>query len=91
MPSDADRARWRVRAREWLHADLAAHATNLRENAEAYGPPLIRVLKRWLVEPDLAGLRESPALAGMPGAERQECRRLWSEVERLIQEAKDSQ
>jgi hypothetical protein len=35
----------------------------------------------WWDDPNLAGLRDPSALAGLPPAERRECQALWSDLE----------
>jgi hypothetical protein len=40
-----------------------------------------RMLEHWLVDPDLAGLRDPEALDRLPTAERQQCRTLWNDVD----------
>jgi tetratricopeptide (TPR) repeat protein len=46
-----------------------------------------RALRRWQDDPDLAGLRDEGGLAGLPEDERAACRRLWAEVQALLQRA----
>ena len=44
-------------------------------------------LTRWLADPDLSVLSDPAELKKLAPSERQECRRLWSEVERLLKRA----
>jgi hypothetical protein len=37
--------------------------------------------------PDLAGLPEAAALAKLPAEEREACRKLWADVDALLQRA----
>jgi eukaryotic-like serine/threonine-protein kinase len=79
-PPDADaRARWRQQALDWLKADL--------ERRGRTGPAPRERLARWKQDPDLAGVRDGPALAALPAAEREEWQALWAEVDRLLNPA----
>jgi serine/threonine-protein kinase len=78
--SDAERARWRKQAREWLRADLALWARTLESGYELDRDLAKRMLTHWQAEPDLAGLREQNALDELPTEERKECHALWDEV-----------
>jgi serine/threonine-protein kinase len=82
--SEAERARWRKQAREWLRAELAACRKKL--DSSTTDQALVRkTLTRWQAEPDLAGLRESSAMDNLPAEERNECISLWQEVAKLLQ------
>jgi serine/threonine-protein kinase len=77
----------RRQALDWLRADLAAWTRVVDK-----GPPqdrrlARRALERWRKDPDLAGLREKDALAKLPQAERDACRRLWADVAALLERA----
>jgi hypothetical protein len=86
---EADRARWRGRAREWLRADLTVWARTLESGAEADLLLVLRRLAHLWADPDLAGLFDHDALEQLPAAERQECRTLRGEVDALIRRAQD--
>jgi Flp pilus assembly protein TadD len=86
---DQGRARLRRQARDWLRADLAAW-TDAVDKAPPQGRPVVRdTLRHWQKDPDLAGLRDPGALARLPEAERQACRKLWADVEALLRKARD--
>ena len=74
---EAERKRWRVRAREWLREDLAAW----RKVPD--GDRRREALAQWRVEPDLAGLRDQAEVEGLEADEREDCRALWGEVGEL--------
>jgi tetratricopeptide (TPR) repeat protein len=78
--SEEERARWRQQARDWLHADVAAWAKMLDSDSGGARDLAKRMLERWQVEPDLAGLHDPEALDRLPSAERQECRMLWKDI-----------
>src|SRR5262249_13273931 len=55
---DAERARWRAQARQWLRADLDAWTKQL-ESGLGVDPALVhKMLARWRQDPNLAGLRD---------------------------------
>jgi serine/threonine-protein kinase len=86
--SDAERTRWRSQAREWLGADLSAWARTLESDAQMSRDLAKEMLTLWLVEPDLARLREAGALIALPTEERDEWTLLWSEVRLALQKAR---
>jgi serine/threonine-protein kinase len=89
--SEADRARWRARAREWLRAelDIAAAPT---DSGETVGRPqqARATLKSWSDRGDLIAIRDPKSLEQLPAAERQEWTELWQRVARLPQAAGQS-
>jgi tetratricopeptide (TPR) repeat protein len=80
---DAERARLRKQAVEWLHADLAQWTTQWAGDRDK----VQKVLEHWREDADLAGIRDRDALARLPAAERAACERLWSDVAGLIKKA----
>ncbi len=50
-----------------------------------------RALKVWQVNADLAGLRDDAALAGLPQADQEACRKLWVDVSALLDRTAPSQ
>lgn len=84
---EADRARWRGQAREWLRADLAGWARTLESGPESDRLLVRRRLAHLWADPDLAVLFDHDAPDRLPPAERQECRSLWREVDALIRRA----
>jgi eukaryotic-like serine/threonine-protein kinase len=85
--NDEERARLRDQARQWLLAEVAAWGKKIdsdpaaKESAE-------NALKRWLNDPDLAGLREPDLLEKLPVAESRACREMWREISAQIERAK---
>jgi serine/threonine-protein kinase len=75
---EAERARWRRQAREWLRADLELR-TKLLDDASAVGLSL----STWQADPSLAGVRDAPALAKLTPDERGDWQHLWADVEAL--------
>jgi hypothetical protein len=81
---------WRGRARAWLRADLATWHRIL-----PVATPEPRALARerlahWLVDPDLATLRDDEHLAGLPESESRECREIWAEAAALLARAREN-
>jgi hypothetical protein len=44
-----------------------------------------KMLRHWQADPDLAGVRDATALAGLPEAERADWQRLWADVQALLE------
>jgi eukaryotic-like serine/threonine-protein kinase len=80
---EAERARWRGQARDWLRADLAAWSRKVASGPEDRSRVLRTLLESWRAAPDLAGLREPDSLDDLPPAERRECLMLWSDFDAL--------
>jgi hypothetical protein len=86
-PLDAEeRGRLRRLALEWLRADLAAKAKRLDGAPPEARAEVRQSVQHWKRDLDLDGLRE-PAAAGLSARERQECGKLWAEVESLLRRA----
>lgn len=78
--SETERQRWRMQAREWLRADLAAW-TGMADHGAGATPDLAgEMLKLWQGDPDLGGLRESDALDRLPEEERPNWSALWQQI-----------
>src|SRR5262249_13934733 len=86
--SEAERARWRKQARDWLRADLAVWAKILDSGSQAARVRVRKMLTQWQADPDLAGLREPSALARLPADEREEGLALWKEVMAVLSRAR---
>jgi serine/threonine protein kinase/Flp pilus assembly protein TadD len=85
---DADRGHWRQQALAWLRADLAVHGTRL-ESGKSRDRQLVRErLGHWQSDPDLAGVRDSAALARLPVDEQPAWLQLWADVRALVARAR---
>jgi tetratricopeptide (TPR) repeat protein len=83
-PDEAGRLKLRDQARTGLRADLAVWTKTLESGTEsARGPMVTTILDHWKVDSDLAGIRDSAALAKLPEAESEALRSLWLDVEAL--------
>jgi serine/threonine-protein kinase len=89
-PDDAAKAKLRRQALDWLRADLALWAARLDGDKAADRAAVGKTLRRWLEDPDLAGLRDPDAVAKLPPPERDACLQLWADVERTLARAASS-
>jgi Flp pilus assembly protein TadD len=76
---DAERARLRRQALEWLRADLArwarqVDAGTLKDRGQ------LQALLHWQLDPALAGVRDRDPLGTLPAAERAAWQQLWADV-----------
>jgi eukaryotic-like serine/threonine-protein kinase len=81
--NDNERARWRRQALDWLRAALAVWTKRAEAGTPAVCAAIYKGMQHWQMDPDLAGIREETALAKLPEAERDRCRKLWADVEAL--------
>jgi serine/threonine-protein kinase len=87
----AQRSGWRRQASDWLRAEMAGCNTALESGSPPVRAQVTRMLAKWQLDPDLAGLRESRALDRLPADERQEYRALWHSVGELLGRARVDQ
>jgi hypothetical protein len=88
--SEAERARWRRLACEWLQADVTAWAKRMDSESQVHRHLASKMLTHWQVEPDLAGLREPGALEALSPDEQKECRALWEKAAVVLKRAQSS-
>jgi tetratricopeptide (TPR) repeat protein len=82
---EKERTHLRQQALAWLRADLDLRRKQLG-GADAKTTSEVRLaLRHWQRDPDLAGVRDDKALAGLPEAERQDWRKLWEDVARSLE------
>jgi tetratricopeptide (TPR) repeat protein len=84
---DLGRSRLRQQALDWLRADLALHTKQLASGQAADRAKVQKKLQHWQKDTDLAGIRDTDALAKLPGEERTACERLWADVASLLTKA----
>jgi tetratricopeptide (TPR) repeat protein len=84
---DAERARLRRHALEWLRADLARYAEFLDKGPDQARAAVSKTLQHWRQDTDLMGVRGAEALAKFSDAERTEWSKLWQDVARLAKQA----
>jgi serine/threonine protein kinase/tetratricopeptide (TPR) repeat protein len=87
LPNDA-KAKLRQQARAWLQAELDRYAEQLKGGKAELVPQVDARLTHWQADPDLAGVRDAKALAGLPAEEAEAWHTLWAEVAGLLQEAR---
>jgi serine/threonine-protein kinase len=87
-PADeAERDRLRARALAWLRADLDARIKQAGSWFSGVRAEAAQALRHWREDPDLAGVRDADALEKLPEDERAEWRRLWADVDAVLQKA----
>jgi tetratricopeptide (TPR) repeat protein len=86
---DAERARWRRQALQWLRLDLAWCGKALDGGKEQARAQVLARMQHWRSDGDLAGVRGKDALARIPVEERKEWQRLWAQVDALIRRASE--
>jgi len=82
---DKGRAELRRQAVVWLRADLALLGERLKGDDAKAVKEARQTLGHWRRDSDLAGLRDADALAKLPEDERGACRKLWADVDALLQ------
>jgi serine/threonine-protein kinase len=85
--SDAERARWRRQAYEWLRAELAVHKQSLGIGGVQERRVTQRALAMWRAEPDLSALRAPASLPDLREGEREEWSALWQSVQLILDQA----
>jgi tetratricopeptide (TPR) repeat protein len=85
---DSAKTRWRKQAIDWLNADLAAWSKILESGPPQARQSIPQTLEHWKADSDLAGLRESAALAKLPADEQKACRAMWGQVDALLEKAR---
>jgi hypothetical protein len=81
---DKERARWRRQALDWLRQDLTWWRKRLDNGDAQTKARAWERLQLWQGDIDLAGVRAKDALARLPGEERKQWERLWSDVGALL-------
>jgi serine/threonine-protein kinase len=84
------RKRWRQQAIESLSAELTAVSRLLDNGSLRERAGIPKRLGRWQVDPALAGIRDQEEIASLDEDERRVIRNLWSMVDSLLQQARNS-
>jgi serine/threonine-protein kinase len=82
------KTRWRKQALDWLKAELATWSKVVESGPPQARPGVVQALQHWKVDPDLAGLRDQPALAKLPADEQKAFRALWVQVDSMLAKAR---
>jgi serine/threonine-protein kinase len=80
---EAEKAKWRETALQWLRADLLSCSNEARKTKTARDR-VVKTMTRWEREPDLAGIRESSQIAKLPAGEQKQCLELWRDVSNAL-------
>jgi serine/threonine-protein kinase len=83
----AERIQWRKQAVNRLRDELTRQSKHLESTPELDRRVALSWLRWWQQEPDLAAIRDPDALAKLPAEERDDCRKLWAEVETVLRKA----
>jgi len=86
--AEADRARLRSRAMQWLRDDLNVWRPRVSSVLPGVGPHAVNALTLWREDHDLADVRDPNALMKLPEAERQEWQKLWADLDALLPKTK---
>jgi hypothetical protein len=86
-PNDKERAGLRRQALDWLRADLALWGKQRGPGAPQTPAAVLKTLRHWQQDTDLAGVRDPAALAQLPEAERADWQKLWADVAALLKKA----
>jgi hypothetical protein len=82
-----ERGQLRQQAFHWLRADLEFWSTTLDEDKANGHIKVLRAMRHWRQDSDLASVRDREALAVLPAAQRLLWERLWSDVATLLARA----
>ena len=82
-----ERDRWRRQSLDWLQTDLARWTKRLEDGDAKTQLTVERTMRRWRIDPALAVVRDADKPATLPEAERESWRKLWADVDDLIQRA----
>jgi eukaryotic-like serine/threonine-protein kinase len=86
-PDEGARAKLRSQALGWLKAELKARDESLGGGDRSARALVAAHLGYWRVDSDLAGVRDTNALAKLPDAERAAWRALWDELDAVLKRA----
>ena len=81
----ADAAPSRMRALEWLRADLRLRAEQVGGRSFPKAWPAAKALRGWLKNPAFAAVRDR--IDALPEAEREAWRKFWADVVTLLKRA----
>jgi serine/threonine-protein kinase len=86
---DKERTRLRRQALDWLRADLVLRTRQLESGKPADRAAVQQALRHWQKDTDLAGIRDTAALAKLPAEEQKAFTQLWSDVTALRKKAEE--
>jgi tetratricopeptide (TPR) repeat protein len=86
---DKARSGWRKQALDWLRADLAVRAKQVEGSDSEERRTVAEALRSWRKDAALAGVREPADLERLPADEQEAWRRLWGDVQELLNKANE--
>jgi tetratricopeptide (TPR) repeat protein len=87
-PNEAARAGLRTQARDWLRAELAAWSKLIESGPPQARPVIVKTLRHWKADSDLAGIRDESELKKLHEGEQTACRALWADVDAVLGKAR---
>ena len=84
---DKAKAGWRKQAPDWLRADLDLWGKRLQSDKQEERKAMVEALGHWREDADLSGLRDEAELTKLPADEREACKKLWADVQALLDKA----
>jgi tetratricopeptide (TPR) repeat protein len=88
--AEAGRAKLRGQALAWLGADLVLRSKQLESVTAEARADVVRALRHWKSDPDLAGVRDPEALIKLSDDEQKAWRALWAEAQSLFNRARNT-
>jgi tetratricopeptide (TPR) repeat protein/serine/threonine protein kinase len=83
-PDEPARAALRRLALDWLNAERGAAAARLDSGTQEGRANVVKTLRRWQQDADLAGVRDEAEVVRLPEEEQKAWRGLWAEVQTLV-------
>jgi hypothetical protein len=84
---DKERSCLRRQALDWLKANLTAWRNRLDSGPAQARPAIVKNLRHWHQDKDLAGIRDAAALAKLTVDEQKVFTQLWADVAALLKKA----
>ena len=84
---DAERTRLRRQALDWLRAVLALRTQQVETGKPADRAAMVKALRHWQTDSDLAGIHDDAALAKLPADEQKAFNQLWNDIAVLLKKA----
>ena len=86
-PDETKKAELRRQALAWLRADLDLWTKHLQSDKPEDRKTAVQTLRHWQEDADLSGLRDAAGLAKLPADEQEACKKLWADVQALLDKA----
>ena len=86
-PDEKQKAELRRQALAWLRADLDLWTKQLQSDKPEDRKTAVQTLRHWQEDADLSGLRDAAGLAKLPAEEQEACKKLWADVQALLDKA----